>query len=787
MSDSEDIQISISDTDSEVEQQSTSSISEFDTEEDDMSISSSDSDFDEELEEPVTKRAKKGGTKKKDVQVEQRQPAADKKTAKAVCKTTPKDTSLVKNNMMHTSDLILKPRDGVSPPAVRKKPVLDTVLQPSEGPKVFKPFPTVQDPKNAFLSVEDQERRQANIEAMLSGDLTVKRHPLLPSILSVSQDTEILKRPFRSPFPNAPAVSDELRRALAARRQFIPFGSGKKFVPPKMIAPATVVQPVEKEIGLPEGVEELILWKSSDGTEQVKVDNSLTRFLRPHQREGVQFLFECVTGLREHDGYGSILADDMGLGKTLQGITLLWTLLNSGHDDLGGKPIAKRIVICCPCALVTNWENECVKWLNGRVRTLAICDSSRDEVSESLKKFTSPSNTVQVLIISYETFRIHAARFQASDTCDLLICDEAHRLKNDQTLTNKALASMHCKRRILLSGTPMQNQLQEFYSMVDFCNPGVLGTPSEFRRTYERPILAGREPDATDEERKLSKERSDQLSTFVNSFILRRTNELLSKHLPPKVIQLVCCKMTPMQLDLYSHFVHSRKVTSLLTKVSGQVLSAITTVRKLMNHPKLIYDLVTESKKNGRSATTGFESCKDLLQPSMFESVRGALPKGWEEFSGKFAVAARMLNLLRRNTKDRVVIVSNFTQTLDLFTQLCRENKYPFVRLDGSISITKREKMVKKFNDPKEDQFIFLLSSKAGGCGLNLIGGNRLIMFDMSWNPAGMCYFNDDELVYVVVLAAYQVKLMIFVQMTNKLLLESGEMVNRRGFMFTSL
>jgi len=202
------------------------------------------------------------------------------------------------------------------------------------------------------------------------------------------------------------------------------------------------------------------------------------------------------------------------------------------------------------------------------------------------------------------------------------------------------------------------------------------------------------------------------------------------------VIQLVCCKMTPMQLDLYSHFVHSRKVTSLLTKVSGQVLSAITTVRKLMNHPKLIYDLVTESKKKGKSGTTGFESCKDILQPSMFESVRGALPKGWEEFSGKFAVAARMLDLLRRNTKDRVVIVSNFTQTLDLFTQLCREKKYPFVRLDGSISITKREKMVKKFNDPKEDQFIFLLSSKAGGCGLNLIGGNRLIMFDMSWNPA---------------------------------------------------
>lgn len=376
---------------------------------------------------------------------------------------------------------------------------------------------TTLDPKKDVLSEEDRERRQENIRAMLDGNLSgVRRHPLLPDVLTVEGDTAVLKRPFRSPYPNAPAMSESLKRALMARRQFVPFGSGKKFVPVQVTIPETYVEEpivsadynkVEEEVVLPEGIEELVLWTSSDGTSEVKVDNCLARFLRPHQREGVRFMFECVMGLRDYEGQGSILADDMGLGKTLQSIALLWTLLNTSHPELG-EPVARRIVICCPTSLVSNWDNECIKWLNGKVRTMPICDSSREEVIDSISEFLSPRNPAQVLIISYETFRIHAERFTSSGTCDLLICDEAHRLKNDQTLTNKALGAMACRRRILLSGTPLQNQLQEFYAMVNFCNPDVLGSPSEFRKTYERPILAGREPGASEEEKELSKERS---------------------------------------------------------------------------------------------------------------------------------------------------------------------------------------------------------------------------------------------------------------------------------------
>jgi DNA repair and recombination RAD54-like protein len=125
---------------------------------------------------------------------------------------------------------------------------------------------------------------------------------------------------------------------------------------------------------------------------------------------------------------------------------------------------------------------------------------------------------------------------------------QAHRLKNADTATTQALASLATRRRILLSGTPMQNDLEEFYAMVDFTNPGVLGTASSFRRTYMHPIISGREPDASDKEKELADTRASELSSLVNEFILRRTNALLSAHLPPKLVQIVFCKLTALQV-----------------------------------------------------------------------------------------------------------------------------------------------------------------------------------------------------------------------------------------------
>ncbi|XP_073030331.1 protein CHROMATIN REMODELING 25-like isoform X3 [Primulina eburnea] len=551
--------------------------------------------------------------------------------------------------------------------------------------------------------------------------------------------------PFKPPSSTGYSDNKELTRKLLARKRFVPWGSTRPVlinITNKFHIPITIEkEDLEESTSLPPGIEPLVLWQPEISNERdsdlvsIMVDHMLVKYLRPHQREGVQFMFDCVSGVSSDANInGCILADDMGLGKTLQSITLCYTLL---HQGFNGKPMAKKVIIVTPTSLVSNWEDEIRKWVGERVKLVALCESTREDVISGIDDFTNPFNPLQVLIISYETFRMHSSKFNQSGSCDLLICDEAHRLKNDQTLTNRALAALSCKRRVLLSGTPIQNDLEEFYAMVNFTNPGVLGNAAYFRRYYEMPIVSGREPTATEEEKRLGSERSAELSAKVNQFILRRTNSLLSNHLPPKMVEVVCCKLTTLQAELYNHFIHSKNVKRAISEDTKQskILAYITALKKLCNHPKLIYDTI----KSGSSGASGFEDCLRFFPAEIFSGRTGSWAGGdgiWVELSGKMNVLARLLAQLRQRTDDRIVLVSNYTQTLDLFAQLCRERRYPFLRLDGSTSISKRQKLVNCFNDPSKDEFVFLLSSKAGGCGLNLIGGNRLVLFDPDWNPA---------------------------------------------------
>ncbi|MCO5571162.1 hypothetical protein L7F22_024896 [Adiantum nelumboides] len=444
------------------------------------------------------------------------------------------------------------------------------------------------------------DKKAQNVAALLSGKLVVSRQPLLPKVLSVSDCADVIRKPFKSPCPGVDSEKTaELLRRLNARKRFVPWCSSKEpsshFTP----IPPPLSSNAESDIteDLPPGIEPLVLWnpeedgKPDDMLMPIIVDPRLVKFLRPHQRDGVQFMFECVTGLREFSKLdnslaGCILADDMGLGKTLQSITLLWTLLKQGFD---GSPMAKKVLIVTPTSLVSNWESEIQKWLAGQVRVVALCESTRADVISGISGFLAPGSAYQVLILSYETFRMHAKKLQQTGSCDLLICDEAHRLKNDQTRTNKALAGLQCHRRVLLSGTPMQNDLEEFFAMVNFTNPGILGNAASFRRYFEAPILNGREPNASNEDKIRGAERSAELSDKVNQFILRRTNALLSNHLPPKIIEIVCCKLTKVQEKLYQHFIHSKNLRQVLQDNTrrARVLSSILALKKLCNHPKV--------------------------------------------------------------------------------------------------------------------------------------------------------------------------------------------------------
>lgn len=227
-----------------------------------------------------------------------------------------------------------------------------------------------------------------------------------------------------------------------------------------------------------------------------------------------------------------------------------------------------------------NWYNEIFKWLNNKVKPLAIDGGSKADIDAKLTGFmkTYGRRCVNpILIISYETFRLHS-HILHQDEVGLVLCDEGHRLKNSENQTYQSLMGLKAKRRVLLSGTPIQNDLLEYFSLVHFVNQGLLGTaqvihykpykiiyynnhrPQEFRKKFENPILRGQDALATDKERELAAERLSELVTVVNKCLIRRTSALLSKYLPLKYELVVCIKMGQIQTDIYKNFIQSESI-----------------------------------------------------------------------------------------------------------------------------------------------------------------------------------------------------------------------------------
>ncbi|KAF2487134.1 DNA repair protein, SNF2 family [Neohortaea acidophila] len=495
---------------------------------------------------------------------------------------------------------------------------------------------------------------------------------------------------------------------------------GKKDEPEKLDAPL-----------MHKSLAEILGIKKKVNVEQPKVpvviDPRLAKVLRPHQVEGVKFLYKCTTGMIDENAQGCIMADEMGLGKTLQCITLMWTLLKQSPD--AGKGTIQKCVIACPSSLVRNWANELVKWLGKDAVVPFAIDgkASKEELIQQLRQWSIASGRAvmrPVLIVSYETLRLYVDELSRTPI-GLMLCDEGHRLKNGESQTFEALNSLNVRKRVILSGTPIQNDLSEYFALLNFANPNYLGSRQEFRKKYEIPILRGRDAAGSDADRQKGDERLGELLTLVNKFIIRRTNDILSKYLPVKYEHVVFCNLAPFQLDLYNYFIKSPEIQSLLRGKGSQPLKAIGLLKKLCNHPDLL---------NLPDDLPGCEAHFPADYVPKDARGRDRDVKPW--YSGKMQVLDRMLARIRQDTNDKIVLISNYTQTLDVFEKLCRNRNYGVLRLDGSMNVNKRQKLVDKFNDPEGPEFVFLLSSKAGGCGLNLIGANRLVLFDPDWNPA---------------------------------------------------
>ncbi|KAL1498820.1 hypothetical protein AB1Y20_014123 [Prymnesium parvum] len=465
----------------------------------------------------------------------------------------------------------------------------------------------------------------------------------------------------------------------------------------------------------------------TDGTSAVVVDDWLSDKLRLHQREGVKFIWEACMGKSGPLGCGCILADDMGLGKTLQTIAVIWTFLKQSIEKGRKEGEYKSAMVVCPTSLVWNWAKEVKLWLGTRLSPIVVtsgalhgptpllcasyhalmplplADMKKEDQASRLRMFLAAPKAA-LLISSYETITGNIEMVQSasvfSQAIDFIICDEAHRLKNPETKVFKQLYCLRSRARVLVSGTPVQNDLSEFFALVDFCIPGCLGTRKEWTRTCGSKIKKMRELDATEKEVEAGKQASDHFTEQTKTILLRRTNEIISKYLPPKYDFLVFCALTDEQVAMYDKTVRQ-----------GQ---------KTLDGPEPSSALITVNKLRKICCTP------QLLLPAGAPAV----------CAGKLQVLTDLLCRTRAACSDRFVLISNFTSVLDLFEDALKRIKQQYLRLDGSQAANRRQAIVDKFNDPQSPYFCFLLSSRAGGCGINLIGANRLVLFDPDWNPA---------------------------------------------------
>ncbi|KAG2177342.1 hypothetical protein INT43_007999 [Umbelopsis isabellina] len=462
----------------------------------------------------------------------------------------------------------------------------------------------------------------------------------------------------------------------------------------------------------------------------VVVDPVVGQHLRDHQKEGVVFMYECLMDMKNYGGEGVLLADEMGLGKTLQSCLMFSDLVLTVLEQTpfsGDPPIVKKALIVCPTSLIENWKKEFKKWLGDERISVYVVDQ-KSEVRDFLH-----SNIYSAMIIGYEKLRNMESDLEDA-AFDIIICDEGHRLKNQNIKTLQVISAMPANKRIILSGTPRiwQNHLEEFWCMINFLNPNILGKYSYFKKMYETPINQSRQPNSSKEDLELGTERADELLEVVSKFVLRRNIDAIAKYLKPKVEYVLFCRPSILQQQLYRRLLWSASWLDIAHNRAG-FLGCITALKKVSNCPTLVY----ESMMTGGHQV----SIKDSSIFSDMECLE-EFPKDFDgrqinhKDSGKLNVLVELLSNIRQHTKEKVVVVSNYTQTLDILEVMCDANNYLYYRLDGQTPAAQRQTTVDHFNRQDDDRFIFLLSAKSGGVGLNLTGASRLILFDPDWNPS---------------------------------------------------
>jgi DNA repair and recombination protein RAD54B len=429
-----------------------------------------------------------------------------------------------------------------------------------------------------------------------------------------------------------------------------------------------------------------------------RLDPLIVKKLNPHQVVGAEWLLDRMYGknIPDEGGLhtGAILADEMGLGKTLTSLCVMWSIVNS-------KTRKCRGIIVAPASLVDNWLHEIKKWIGSTVYPLTIRSGS--DVSKVLSAFSHDSLfNKKILVTSYSMYSKFSEELNQIGRLDVLICDEGHRLKNAKgnNLT-EALRRCKAKKRMLLSGTPMQNDLEELYAVVNFVCPGYLGSLPDYRAEYSSVIMLGNESSSGDPFKAQGKLASTKLGLRINLILLRRTqDEVLKKLLPPKEEYILFCAMTQLQESEYNTVAAGVLDDSPVLKHEGVVsLNEYDDEAIEDNGKSFAGDVISRIQCLRRVCNTAVDAGNP---PTSVENLY--------KLSNKIQILDTLLSCIPPT--DKTVIVSNFTSMLTLVEALCGLRNWLFLRLDGSTPTDKRQNLVDSFNRPSDPHKVFLISSK---------------------------------------------------------------------------
>ncbi|XP_069467255.1 DNA excision repair protein ERCC-6 [Ambystoma mexicanum] len=446
--------------------------------------------------------------------------------------------------------------------------------------------------------------------------------------------------------------------------------------------------------------------------EGFKVPGFLWRKLFKYQQTGVRWLWElhCQQA-------GGILGDEMGLGKTIQIIAFLAGLSYSRVRTRGSNYRFEGLgptIIVCPTTVMHQWVKEFHTWWpQFRVAVLHETGSYTNQKASLIREIAKYSG---VLITSYSYVRLMQESIQRYDW-HYVILDEGHKIRNPNAAVTMACKQFRTPHRIILSGSPMQNNLKELWSLFDFVFPGKLGTLPVFMEQFSVPITMGGYSTASPVQVKTAYKCACVLRDTINPYLLRRmkTDVKMSLSLPDKSEQVLFCRLTEEQREVYQSYIDSKEVYRIL---NGDMMAfpGLIALRKICNHPDL------------------FSGGPKILKGVPDEDLEEADHFGYWKRSGKLIVVESLLKIWHKQGH-RVLLFSQSKQMLQILEFFLSDRHYSYVKMDGTTTVASRQPLIARFNQDSSI-FVFLLTTKVGGLGVNLTGANRVIIFDPDWNPS---------------------------------------------------